>query len=129
MTTNPIGVLGIHHVSLCVDDIAAADQFYEHVMGFTRLTNRPDFGIGGTWLQAGAQQVHLIELPGNAKDKGRHFALHVTDLDAAIATIEARGGEVTRSPINPDMAAAGRQAFLNDPSGNVIELNEPIPGA
>jgi len=41
-----------------------------------------------------------------------------------VADIEARGVAVNRSTYVPN---AGRQAFLTDPSGNGIELNQPDP--
>ena len=69
-----------------------------------------------------AAALHLIETPGAAVDPRQHFALQVDDLDACVSEIEAKGLPVRRSP---DVAGAGRQAFLRDPSGNRIELNEP----
>jgi predicted enzyme related to lactoylglutathione lyase len=48
--------------------------------------------------------------------------LRVADLDTAVADLEAAGVRVRRSEYTP---GAGRQAFLRDPSGNRIELNQP----
>ena len=53
---------------------------------------------------------------------GAHFALHVEDLDAAVDALRAKGIKV--DPV-PEMPGAGRQAFLTDPAGNLIELNQP----
>jgi glyoxylase I family protein len=49
--------------------------------------------------------------------------LRVDDVDAAVAEIQARGVEVLRIPHIAD--GVGHQAFLNDPSGNLVELNQP----
>ncbi len=111
---------GIHHVSICVRDAAEAVTFYTDVLGFTELP-RPDFGFGGHWLDAGGTQLHLIE-SDEPRPKSDHFALEVDDLGAAVADIEAHG--VTVYPVD-HMVGAGHQAFLHDPSGNFIELNEP----
>ena len=111
---------GIHHVSICVHDTEAAIAFYTEALGLTVLP-RPDFGFGGAWLDAGGQQVHLME-SDEPRPKGDHFAIRVDDLDAAVADLQGRGVEV--HPV-PHMQGAGRQAFLHDPSGNFIELNEP----
>ena len=46
----------------------------------------------------------------------------VEHLDAAVAAIRAHGIEVGTIPHLP---GAGRQAFLRDPSGNLVELNQP----
>jgi catechol 2,3-dioxygenase-like lactoylglutathione lyase family enzyme len=111
--------VGIHHVNLLFDDIDAAREFYAETMGFEQL-ERPDFGFPGLWFQMGAHQLHLME--GAAPDSGQHFALEVEDLDAALADLASRGLVVEAFPA---VAGAGRQAFLHDPAGNLIELNQP----
>ncbi len=111
---------GIHHVSLCVHDEDEALAFYTDKLGCTVLP-RPDFGFGGYWLDAGGQQVHLIQSDDVAKGS-HHFAIRVEDLDACVSDLRAHGVEV--HPV-PHMQGAGRQAFLHDPSGNFIELNQP----
>lgn len=109
----------VHHVSINVRDVPVAEVFYTERLGMTRRTDRPDFGFAGAWLDAGGQQVHLIEgEPPPAV--GQHFAIQVDDLDAAIAELRAAGVNVS----DPSPVAANRQAFLNDPSGNGIELHE-----
>jgi predicted enzyme related to lactoylglutathione lyase len=45
----------------------------------------------------------------------------VADLDATITEIRSHGVKVS----DPEQVGPGRQAFLRDPSGNLIELNEP----
>lgn len=113
-------VLGVHHVSINVDDVDTAVAFYVERLGLSPRTDRPDFGFGGAWLDVGGQQVHLIEAPAPG-DRGQHFALQVADLDATLAELRAAGVEVSdASPVG-----TGRQAFLHDPSGNLIELNQP----
>ena len=80
--------MGIHHVSINVDDVAAAARFYVDVLGLTARDDRPDFGVDGAWLDAGSQQLHLIAATVPAGE-GQHFALHVADLDAAVAELAA----------------------------------------
>jgi catechol 2,3-dioxygenase-like lactoylglutathione lyase family enzyme len=109
-------------VSINVDDVAAARAFYVGVLGLTERDDRPDFGFGGAWLQAGEQQVHLIEAapPANV---GQHFALLVDDLAAAITELRQAGIEVSdASPV-----ATSLQAFLVDPAGNAVELHQLRP--
>ena len=112
--------LGVHHVSINVDDVDAAIAFYVDQLGLRVNDERPDFGFGGAWLDAGGQQVHLIE-GRPAPALGQHFALRVDDLDAAIADLRASGVEVS----DPSPVGRGRQAFLQDPAGNSIELQQP----
>jgi catechol 2,3-dioxygenase-like lactoylglutathione lyase family enzyme len=110
---------GIHHVSICVPDAGAALTFYTEVLGLTQLP-RPDLGPGH-WLDAGGQQVHLMQ-SDEARPRSDHFAIRVDDLDEAVADLEASEVKVYRSDY---IAGAGRQAFLHDPFGNFIELNQP----
>lgn len=113
---------GIHHVSINVEDVDAAAAFYAGRLGLTVRDDRPDFGFDGAWLDCGGQQVHLIkgQVPAGL---GQHFALAVEDLDAAVATLRGAGLDVS----DPRPVGTGRQSFLHDPSGNLVELNDPGP--
>ena len=111
---------GIHHVAICVRDEDEALAFYRDALGCAVLP-RPDFGFGGYWLDAGGQQVHLMQADDPATGS-HHFAIRVDDLDAAVAELEEAGVTVRRSSYT---SGAGHQAFLRDPSGNRIELNQP----
>lgn len=114
-----MNIKGLHHVSVNVDDVTAADAFYIDVLGLRRI-DRPDIGIGGTWLEApNGLQVHLVELPGGGSDSN-HMAFAVDDIEAEIAALRARGLDV------PDWTdiGTGKQVFLRDPSGNIVELNQ-----
>ena len=42
--------------------------------------------------------------------------------NAAVAHIRDRGVKVSE----PQTVGPGRQAFLRDPSGNLVELNQPV---
>lgn len=110
--------LAVHHVSVNVADVDAALRFYVDVLGFTERTDRPDFGFPGAWLDAGGQQLHLIQAapPANV---GQHFAV-LGDLDAVVDELRGRVIEVS----DPSPVGTGRQAFLTDPSGNAIELHQ-----
>jgi catechol 2,3-dioxygenase-like lactoylglutathione lyase family enzyme len=112
-------LLAVHHVSINVGDVDEALAFYTEVLGCTVRPDRPDFGFGGAWLDVGGQQVHLIE-GETPPAKGQHFAVQVPDMEAAIAELRGRGIAVS------DAIAVGAnlQAFLEDPSGNAIELHE-----
>lgn len=112
----------VHHVSLNVSDLEAARAFYTEVLDLPVLP-RPDFAFDGLWLDAGEQQIHLIEAIGFEAPRGQHFAFQVDDLVAAIEELERRGVEVSPPTTIEDVCV---QAFLTDPCGNLIELNQPI---
>jgi catechol 2,3-dioxygenase-like lactoylglutathione lyase family enzyme len=110
---------GLHHVAICVDDLDAALAFYSGTLGLAVRADRPDLAVTGFWLQAGDQQVHLIEgTPG--RRTGYHFALQVDDIEASVAELRTKGVAVT----DPVPIAAARQCFLADPAGNQIELHQ-----
>jgi len=112
---------GVHHVSINVDDVEKAGTFYIGVLGMEKLA-RPDFGFPGMWLECGGQQIHLMQMENHVAPEGPHFALRVDDIELALRNLRAKGVQVSDVL---DIPGAGRQAFLRDPAGNLIELNQP----
>lgn len=107
-------------MSINVDDVDEAVRFYVDVLGFTLRSDRPDFGIGGAWLDVGAQQLHLIRAAVPSSN-GQHFAVRVDDLAAVVAELQTKGVAVS----DPSPVGTGQQAFVSDPSGNQVELHQP----
>ncbi len=116
-----MNVVGVQHVSIGVHDVDASIEFYGW-LGLTVNPARPDFGFPGAWLFAGGEQVHLIQSPKQTPGIENHFALVVDDLETCLADLAVHGVDVSNRMHVP---GAGKQAFLKDPSGNVIELNQP----
>jgi glyoxylase I family protein len=114
-----VPLLGVHHVSINVQDVDQGVTFYTDVLGLTLRNDRPNFGFGGAWLNAGDQQLHLIEAP-TPSNLGQHFALQIDGLDGFIDSVRQKGYEVTE----PVDVGKNRQAFVNDPFDNCIELHE-----
>ncbi|WP_042391750.1 VOC family protein [Streptacidiphilus carbonis] len=111
--------VAVHHVSICVTDLAEAVDFYTRVLGLTLRHDRPASLGPGAWLDAGAQQLHLVHAdPPPAR--GQHFAVLVEDLDEAVAELRAAGLTVSA----PVAIGRARQSFLSDPAGNAVELHE-----
>ena len=119
-------IVSIHHVSLLVSDTQRALEFYHGILGLEVDQSRPVMDFPGAWLLAGAQQIHLIEIPGRARAAtsaahgGRdwHVALAVSDLEALAAALTEYGVGYT-------LSRSGRRAlFCRDPDGNAIELVE-----
>ena len=120
-------VEGAHHYSLAVADVGRADGFYGDLLGLPQL-ERPDFGLPGTWYQAGAVQLHLIQTPQGV-DVGsqppaltplaQHIAFEIPDYEAMQSRLEDAGVE---------MLATGSdvgQIFVRDPDGNTVEFIRP----
>ena len=113
----------IHHVSINVADLGAALDFYVDTLGLSILHHRPDLGFPGAWLDAGEQEIHLIEVADFAPPAGQHFAFEVTDLATALDELATKNVRVS-SPST--MEGICVQAFLTDPTGNLIELNQRV---
>ncbi|HSH29829.1 MAG TPA: VOC family protein [Thiohalobacter sp.] len=114
----------LHHASVIVADTGRALAFYRDLLGLPVDPDRPDLGYPGAWLDLGAAQIHLLELPNPDPVTGRpahggrdrHLALAVSELEAVLARLEAAGVAVSRS-------RSGRAAaFCRDPDGNAVEL-------
>ncbi|MFN0088801.1 MAG: VOC family protein [Acidimicrobiales bacterium] len=113
---------GVHHIALNVDDVEKTTNFYVDVLGLEKV-DRPDFGFPGSWLRlADGRQIHLVKAEDHKAPRGQHFALHVADLDEARQELTDQGFKVSEPMMIPGIGT--RQAFLKDPSGNLIELNE-----
>ncbi len=118
---------GAHHVSLTVTDLGAARGFYGEVLGLPEI-ERPDFGIPGTWYQAGVVQLHIIgvgedadigTLPSTATPIANHIAFEIENYDAMKSRLEEFGYPVM------GLGAEVGQLFTRDPHGNMIEFIQP----
>jgi lactoylglutathione lyase len=123
---NGYRVMELNHVALDVRDVPASVQFYRDTLGLPELP-RPDFGFPGAWFRLGVtQELHLI---GNRDrpvgQRAGHFALLVSDIDAAAERLRNAGVEFRGPKPRPDGA---RQIFTADPDGNVMELCANLPG-
>jgi glyoxylase I family protein len=119
----------VQHVSLCVRDEDEARQFYTQTLGLVEAY-RPKLPVAGLWLQVGELQIHLIvppdptELPKprtlDRTPLGPHLAFEVPALEPLVSNLRRGGLTVILSEY------VDGQAFLLDPSGNVVELNAPL---
>lgn len=116
-------IAALHHVSLIVADTARALAFYHELLGLP-LAERPALSFPGAWLQIGAQQLHLLELPNpdptterpEHAGRDRHLAVSVTGFDELLSRLEAQAIPYT-------LSRSGRAAiFCRDPDGNGVEL-------
>jgi catechol 2,3-dioxygenase-like lactoylglutathione lyase family enzyme len=121
--TETVKHVGVQHIGMAFDDVELARQFYEDTLGLVPL-QRPssNSGIPGLWFDLGnGQMIHLAQRQPDPRIPIQHFALSVIDIDEVVATLEHRGIEVHRREHVPGY---GKQAFITDPSGNIIEFNE-----
>ena len=118
-----------------VTDLVAAVAFYRDLLGFEEeLRPSPAFAM----LYRGDLRL-LLSVPGGGQGGGdvlpdgsvpapggwNRIALRVSDLDATVADLRAKGARF-RTSITAGVAI--RQVLLHDPAGNLVELFEPAPG-
>lgn len=118
--------VGIDHLALFVADVTKSVHFYHNILGFEVIL-RPAFNFEGAWFAVGpTQQLHLIghrEVPvpeGVFGPRQNHFAIQVTDIQAAAAFLREKNISFTGPKPRPDGML---QIFFQDPDGYWIEFN------
>jgi catechol 2,3-dioxygenase-like lactoylglutathione lyase family enzyme len=148
-----LGLVGVDHVGITVPDIDEAIVWFEEVMGCSApLTFGPFSDPAGSFMQdllgvhprAVIEQITMIRcgrsanielfeyeapdqlqtFPKNSDWAGHHIAFYVTDIDAAVAHMQAHGVEKLLGPLPvTDGPAAGQTInYFRAPFGTYIEL-------
>jgi catechol 2,3-dioxygenase-like lactoylglutathione lyase family enzyme len=118
-----------------VTDLHKSVSFYHDVLDFeVELTPSPYFAM----LYRGDLRL-LLSVPGTGGGGGapmpdgtipepggwNRFALQVADLDATVRALAGKGAQFRNAVIS---GTGVRQVLLTDPSGNLVELYEPLGG-
>lgn len=137
-------VLRPHHTALCVEDFDAARDFFVSVLGFevegemdrrsepglSLVVALPDALIRWGMLVRDGYRLELFKYynpPGRAhgprqSDRGyTHFALEVSDVDAAYERLIAQGYRTTSAP-QTLRGGKTRALYILAPEDNVVEL-------
>lgn len=126
-------IKSINHVAIVVSDVERSTNFYEKVLKLKKIP-RPKVNVPGEWLGIGDNQLHIVgeRAPEGKIDPRRpHMALEVEDLEAAKAALTEMGVtfvDASRQSVIPmteeTLRLVGKQIWLEDPDGNMIELRE-----
>jgi catechol 2,3-dioxygenase-like lactoylglutathione lyase family enzyme len=129
------GWMRLDHAALIISDPERSRAFYVGVLGLEEVPRPETFAFPGLWIQIGEQQLHLIGEaesgrarqihPGYRADElaggyTSHFAIEVDDLEATVAALKAKGGELVGGP--RPRGDGVLQAYVSDPDGHVVEL-------
>ena len=126
-------IKGLAHVGIRVHDVDRSVAFYA-VLGFKKTLGpvgpervvilESDSGVEINLIPNApdaAEPNVLMDVP--AKHPGiTHIALHVDNLEAARATVEAAGIALSGGPVQ--FTATARGFFIRDPDRTVIEIHE-----
>jgi len=107
-------------IELPVDDIAAAQAFYEGAFGWSMTGFGPSYACTLTGdvdigLQADAAERTAAPL----------VVIQVADLDAALDAVIRAGGTITRGIF---AFPGGRRFHFHDPAGNELAAHKPDAG-
>ncbi|MAU20925.1 MAG: lactoylglutathione lyase [Martelella sp.] len=129
------GIVHIGHVAIKVTDLEKSLEYYEKRLGFPEML-RLHNDDGTPWLVylRITDDQYLEIFPGAENDRApgwnangvNHMCFTIEDLDGTVARIE-EAGITLLSPIKEGLDG-NRQAWLEDPDGNRIELMEMKPG-
>ena len=131
---DPAGLRESPTVRYFVDDLDAAVAFYRGQLGFEEeLVSAPAFAMlyrGGLRLLLSVPGVPGAGAPlpdGTLPAAGgwNRISLQVADIDAAVEGLREAGVRV-RAGVTTGVAV--RQALIQDPAGNLVELIEPTAG-
>jgi catechol 2,3-dioxygenase-like lactoylglutathione lyase family enzyme len=119
---------GIHAITLFVEDLAAAKEFYREAFGLSVVFETEDsavFRFGSTLINL-LQTTAAPELIGPAavapKEAGSRFqfTIEVEDVDAMCAELKRRGVVLLNGPM--DRPWGIRTASFRDPGGHIWEI-------
>jgi catechol 2,3-dioxygenase-like lactoylglutathione lyase family enzyme len=114
---------------MLVDDFATAFRFYRDTLGLAGAFGDETSGYAS--FDTGSGTVAIFERAGQAgvlelrpAGDSTLLVLEVDDVDGDVARL---GEHVVLAPVDqPEWG--GRVAYLRDPSGNLIELFQTLPG-
>lgn len=125
------GITGIGHVAIKVSDLERSLDYYVNTLGFAEMLrlNKDDGSVWLVYLRITDAQ-YLEVFPGADSDRApgwdanglNHVCLTVDNIDRVLAQVEAAGLKLLL-PLKTAVDG-NRQAWLEDPDGNRIELME-----
>ena len=129
---------GYHHVTLNVQDVEKAEQWYREVLGFTRVTTYATDAFervillhreGGVTLGLNRHNAPEAAEPFDERRAGLdHLALRVADrtsLEAWVARFDELG--VRHSEVKPAAVPGSFLVAFRDPDGTQLEMFAPPP--
>jgi catechol 2,3-dioxygenase-like lactoylglutathione lyase family enzyme len=119
-------IIGVAHIALKTNDLAAARDFYSHYLGFDEVGGMfPPHGIA--FKVSDHQYIYVADTLMGDEDRLDHIAFETTDARALREYLAARGVKVPGS-LQPGLD--GDYSFMvEDPEGHHIEIVEYRKGS
>ncbi len=127
-------IVGVAHIGLKTDDMAAARKFYTGVLGFQEpfsLDKPPAEGTGLllTYFKVNDHQYIEVfpELKDQKEDRLSHISFETSDAEQMRAYLASKGVKV---PEKLEPMLDGNRGFdVNDPDGHDVEFVQLMPGS
>ena len=127
-------IVGVSHIGLRTDNIAAARKFYGAILGFQEpfSLDKPPADGGGlmlTYFKVNDHQYIEVfpELKDDKMDRLSHISFETSDAEQMRAYLESRGVKVPARLEPMDDGNRGFDAF--DPDGHDVEFVQYMPGS
>jgi predicted enzyme related to lactoylglutathione lyase len=121
MTTDARLIAGVDFVALPTHDLERAVEFYGATLGLRRSVYRPEQNFAE--FETGNLTLSVIDAEAMGLEhhtQRLHIALHVEDVPAARAALEARGIAFQGDTLDTSVC---HMAFFADPDGNALMLH------
>ena len=118
---------------VAVKDLGEATPFYEKTLGLTKVGEDPGF----VQFRSGASTLIVYESDTAGTNQATTAAWHVDDVEETVRALKAKGIDSFQQYDNlPGLTRDGdihaadetRIAWFKDPTGNIFELNNGVPG-
>ncbi len=124
-------IVGVAHIGLRTDDMAAARKFYTGLLGFQEpfSLNKPDGSLMLTYFKVNDHQYIEVfpELKDPNQDRLSHISFETTDAERLRAYLASSGIKV---PDKLPSRLDGDLGFdVTDPEGHDVEFMQYVPGS
>ena len=120
---------GVVHFSIAVSDLARSRTFYTEILGLKLVHDGSSFGM--VFLRAGNDHVILARSdaplqrsPADSRRAHHAFKVDAEKYEEAKRYLASKGVEVFEEENRTKGVFVGRQFYIHDPDGNVIEFSE-----
>ncbi|MBV8896697.1 MAG: VOC family protein [Acidobacteriaceae bacterium] len=123
-------IVGVAHIGLQVSDLAAADNFYGHVLGFEHFSlDKPTGGLMLNYYKINDHQYVEIypTLTDLNADRMTHFAFETTNIQQLRDYLAAKGVKVPET-LKPGLDK-NLSIMIKDPEGHNVEFVQYMPGS
>ncbi len=124
-------IVGVAHIGLETNDIAAAREFYGHVLGYQEpfTLDKTTGGLMLTYFKVNDHQYIEVfpDLKSESQDRLSHIAFETTDIRLLRDYLAAHGVKVPATvPLGRD---GNLSMMLKDPDGHNVEFVQYMPGS